>query len=297
MSRQGWLLLITLSVLWGAAYLVISLALQTFPPVVVVFGRVALALVILLPLALRANVLRPLLQHPWWVLITVLLQATVPLLLLTYGQQWLSTGLTGILIGAQPLFVALLAARFDPGERPEGVRGVVGLLLGFAGLALIFGVDIGHSSQVLVGGLLVTGAALCYAMGSMLIHTKLSFAQPLGVATSAMLVATTVLLVPGVLSWPSKPPSMTSSLALLALGVVFTGFTLRLFYGLIARAGPARATLAFYLSPGVTVILGWLLLDEQITWSTVLGLAAIVVGSVMVANRSDVLGDRAKSSL
>lgn len=286
MSRKHWLMLITLSVLWGAAYLVISLALQSFPPVVVVFGRVALAAVILLPLALRANVLRPLLRHPWWVLLTVLLQATVPMLLLTYGQQWLSTGLTGILIGAQPLFVALLAARFDPGERPEGGRGVAGLLLGFAGLALIFGVDIGHSSQVLLGGILVTGAALCYAMGSMLIHSKLGFAQPLGVATAAMLVATAVLLVPGMLSLPSKPPSVTSSLALLALGIIFTGFTLRLFYGLIARAGPARATLAFYLSPGVTVILGWLLLGERITWSTVLGLAAIVAGSVMVANRS-----------
>ncbi|MBP2322635.1 drug/metabolite transporter (DMT)-like permease [Kibdelosporangium banguiense] len=282
-------MLITLSICWGAAYLVIALALQSFSPVVVVLGRVALAAAMLLPLALHRRVLAPLRQHPWWVLITVLLQAAVPMTLLTYGQQWLSTGLTGILIGAQPLFVALLALRFDPAERPQGITGVVGLLLGLAGLVLIFGVDIHDGSHMLLGGILVTAAALCYAIGSMLIHRKLVFAEPLGVATAAMLVATTVLLVPGILSLPAKLPSLPSSLSLLALGIVFTGFTLRLFYGLIARAGPARATLAFYLSPGITVILGWVLLDERITWSTVLGLAAIVVGSVMVGRRSGVV--------
>jgi drug/metabolite transporter (DMT)-like permease len=278
-------MLITLSICWGAAYLVIALALQSFSPVVVALGRVALAAAMLLPLALRRGVLAPLRQHPWWVLITVILQAAAPMMLLTYGQQWLSTGLTGILIGVQPLFIALLALRFDPAERPEGAKGVAGLLLGLAGLVLIFGVDIHGSSQVLLGGILVTAAALCYAIGSMLIHRKLAFAEPLGVATAAMLVATAVLLVPGVLSLPTRPPSLTSSIALIALGIVFTGFTLRLFYGLIARAGPARATLAFYLSPGITVILGWLLFDERITWSTVLGLVAIVLGSVLVAKR------------
>lgn len=119
------------------------------------------------------------------------------------------------------------------------------MLLGFAGLALVFGVDISGSSDVLLGGLLVTAAALCYAMGSMLIHRKLTFAQPLGIATAAMLVATTVLLIPGLLSLPRQPPSMTSALALIALGIVFTGFTLRLFYGLITRIWPAKTTLAF----------------------------------------------------
>ncbi|GIH08019.1 multidrug DMT transporter permease [Rhizocola hellebori] len=276
-------MLITLSVLWGTAYLLIAVALQSFSPVVVVFGRAALAAAVLLPLAWHRGALQSLLRHPWWVLLTVLLQATAPLLLLTYGQQWLSTGLTGILIGAQPLFVALLAVRFDPSERPKGAAGLAGLLLGFAGLALIFGVDIGGSADPLLGGILVTSAALCYAMGSILIHRKLTFAEPLGIATSAMLVATATLFIPASLSVPSQSPSMPSVLALIALGVVFTGFTLRLFYGLIARVGPAKTTMAFYLSPGVTMILGWLLLAERITWSTMFGLGAIVAGSVLAA--------------
>ena len=69
------------------------------------------------------------------------------------------------------------------------------------------------------------------------------------------------------------------------MGIVFTGVTLTLNYSLIKYAGPARATLAFYLSPGVAVILSWLLLDERISWSTGLGLVAIVAGSALAANR------------
>jgi len=290
MSRWTWLGLAVLSTLWGAAYLVIELALESYKPPLVVLVRVFLAAVFLLPFALHEKVLPALRTQPDWVLLTVLMQSTVPLLLLTYGQQWLSASLTGILIGAQPLFVALLAIKFDPAEKPQGRRGVIGLLLGFTGLVLVFGVDLSGGRQALIGGLLVTAAALCYAIGSLLIHRKLTFARPLGIATAAMVVSTAVLIVPGILSLPDSPPSARSSLALVALGIVFTGVTLTIFYGLIARAGPARATLAFYLSPGITVVLGGLLLHERISWSTALGLVAIVAGSALAANRVQVEG-------
>lgn len=290
MSRPVVLGLLLLSALWGAAYLVIEVALQGFPPVLVVLGRVALAAVVLVPIAVHRGVLGVLRQHPWWVLGTVLVQSTLPLVLLTYGQQRLSGGLTGILIGAQPLFVALLSLRFDPAGRPQGPRGLIGLVLGLGGLVLIFGVDLRGGDHVLFGGVLVVAAALCYACGTLLIHQRLAFAQPLGVATAAMLVSTVVLLVPGVLVLPQARPTLSSVLALLLLGTVFTGATLTLFYGLIARSGPATAALAFYLSPGFTVVLGWILLDEQVTWSTVAGLVAIVVGSALAADRVPVDG-------
>ncbi|GAB3432788.1 DMT family transporter [Actinophytocola sediminis] len=285
MSRWLWLGIAALSLLWGGAYLVIEVALRGFPPVLVVLGRVTVAALVLLPFAVKRGVLPALRRQPGWVLVTVLLQATVPLLLLTLGQHQLSPGLAGIIIGAQPLFVALLALRFDPGERPQGVLGLFGLLLGFAGLVLLFGVDLSGGARALFGGMMLVGSAFCYASGALLIHHKLTFAEPLGIATVAMLVSVVVLLVPGVLAVPDVNPSWTSGLALLALGIVFTGVTLSLNYSLIKRAGPARATLSFYLSPGVAVVLSWLLLGEHISWSTGLGLVAIVAGSVLAANR------------
>jgi len=274
-----------LSFLWGGAYLVIEIALRGFVPVLVVLGRVTLAAVFLLPFALKRGVLPALKQQPGWVLLTVLLQATAPLLLLTIGQHLLSPGLAGIIIGSQPLFVALLALRFDPDERPRGRSGLFGLLLGFAGLVLLFGVDLSGGLRAFFGGVLLVGAALCYACGALLIHNKLTFAEPLGIATIAMLVSVVVLLIPGLLVVPDARPSLASGGALLAIGIVFTGVTLNLNYSLIKYAGPARATLAFYLSPGVAVVLSWLLLGERISWSTGLGLAAVVAGSVLAANR------------
>lgn len=284
MTRLDWFWLGLLSFLWGAAYLLIDLALRGFAPTFVVLGRVVLAAIVLVPLALRRRVLAPLRQHPILVVVTALAQSTAPLLLLTFGQRELSAGLTGIIIGAQPLFVAVLALRFDPSERPQGIRGAVGLLVGFAGLVLLFGADLG-GGRSLLGGVLVTIAAASYAVGSLLIHRKLAFAEPLGVATAAMLVSTTVLLVPGLLAAPHGRPDTLPLAALVALGVICTGFTLTVFYRLIARAGPARAALAFYLSPGVAVVLGWLLLDEPLTATTVTGLVAVVGGSVLAANR------------
>ncbi len=288
MNRWVWPGIALLSLLWGGAYLVIEIALRGFPPVVVVLGRVILAAAFLMPFALKRKVLPALKQQPGWVLLTVLLQATVPLLLLTVGQHLLSPGLAGILIGAQPLFVAVLALKFDPDERPQGARGIFGLLLGFAGLVLLFGLDLSGGTRALVGGLLLVGAALCYACGALLIHTKLTLAQPLGIATVAMLVSIVVLLVPGLLALPQATPSLASSVALVALGIIFTGVTLNLNYWLIKRAGPARATLAFYLSPAVAVVLSWLLLNEHISWSTGLGLVAIVGGSALAAGRARV---------
>lgn len=198
--------------------------------------------------------------------------------------------LDGVLLGAQPLFVAVLATWFAPDEKPEGARGIAGLLLGFAGVALLFGVDIRGSADLVLGGVLVTAAALCYAIGSILIHRNLGFAQPLGVATAAMLVSSAVTALPAALPFPDKLPELPSVVALVALGVVFTALTLTLFYGLITRVGPSKATLAFYLSPGVAVVLGWLLFDEEVQWSTTIALGAIIIGSVLAASRAEVSG-------
>ncbi|GLZ40922.1 DMT family transporter [Actinokineospora sp. NBRC 105648] len=277
--------IVLLSLLWGGAYLVIDVALRGFPPVVVVLGRATLAFLFLLPFALRRKVLSGLRQQPGWLLLTVFLQATAPLLLLTLGQELSSPAMAGILIGAQPLFVAVLALKFDPAERPQGIRGLLGLFLGLAGLLLLFGLDLSGGSRALLGGLFLVAAAFCYACGALLIHKRLTFAEPLGIATVAMGVSTAVLLAPGLLALPEARPTTTSTAALLTLGIIFTGVTLNLNYWLIQNAGPARATLAFYLSPGVAVLLSWLLLDEYISWSTVLGLLAIVAGSGLAARR------------
>jgi len=287
MSRRGWAELLVLAAMWGAVYPLIEVALRDLPPVIVVLGRVLLAALLLVPLAIRNGALGPLWKRPRAIVETALVQSTAPLLLLTVGQQYVPSGIAGILVGAQPLFVAVLALRFDPAERPQGWPGVLGILLGFAGLILLFGVDLRGGWHALLGGALVLVAALGYATGSIMIHKRHADAQPLGVATSAMLVTTIATAVPAGLSLPDQVPSTAALAAVGVLGILCTGLPLVMFYTLIAQAGPARAALAFYLSPAFAVAFGTIFLSEELTVSAVAGLAAIIAGSALAARRAE----------
>ena len=215
--------LIILSALWGAVYPLITVALTALAPVAVVFGRVALAALVLVPLAVHRDALRVLWSRPRAIIETVLVQSTLPLLLLTFGQRYVDAGLAGILVGAQPLFVALLAYRYAPDERPQGWKGVAGIALGLLGLILIFGTDLGSGRSAVLGGVLVLAAAVCYAAGAIMIHRRHADAPPLGVASSAMLVSTAVLLVPTTFALPPHIPNGTVLTALVVLGVVVHG--------------------------------------------------------------------------
>jgi len=287
MTRRAWLALTVLSALWGAVYLFIEIALRELSPPLIVLGRVAFAAAILVPIALRRGALQPLLRRPRVIIAVVLVQATIPLLLLTYGQETVTSALAGILVGAQPLFVALLALRWAPEERPEGWTGALGVGLGLLGLVLLFGLDLTNGTAAILGGLLVLLAAFCYAAGAVMIHRRLHSADPLGVAAAAMLVSTVALVIPGTLTLPDHVPTAMTLVTLVVLGTVCTGMTLAMFYGLIVSVGPARAALAFYLSPGFAVIFGWALLQERITLTTIAGLVAIVTGSALAARRAE----------
>jgi drug/metabolite transporter (DMT)-like permease len=287
MSRRAWVELLALAILWGSVYLLIEITLRELSPILVVFGRVSLAALLLTPLAIRRNALRLLWQRPRAIIETVLVQSTIPLLLLTFGQQYVSSGLAGILVGAQPLFVALLALRFAPDERPQGWKGVVGIIVGFAGLVLLFRLDFTGGWHALLGGLLVLMAAVGYGAGAIMIHRRHADAQPLGVATSAMIVSAVALVLPSLFALPKHIPSLATIGALAVLGIVCTGMTLVLFYTLIVQTGPARAALAFYLSPWFAVVFGVIFLSEELPVVTALGLLAIVVGSALAAQRAE----------
>ena len=164
---------------------------------------------------------------------------------------------------------------------------MTGITLGFGGLVMLFGVDLSAGVSALIGGGLVLTAALCYATGAIMIHRRHAQAPPLGVATSAMLVTTAAMLGPAAFTLPPRPPGSAATVALLVLGIFCTGATLVLFYTLIARTGPARAALAFYLSPVFAVALGAVALHEHVSVTAIIGLVAIVAGSVLAAQRAE----------
>ena len=174
-TRRGWVLLLVLGATWGDAYPLTKLALRDLDPPMVVFIRVASAALVLVPLALRARALHTLASKPGTVIIAALIQGTVPLVLLTVGQQHVSSSLAGIIVASQPVFVAILTVFLDPLDRP-GRRSLAGVALGLIGVGLLFGLDLGGQGTSLLSGGLILAAALSFAAGAVIIPNHLGTA-------------------------------------------------------------------------------------------------------------------------
>ena len=278
MSARGWWLFAVVAVLWGIPYLFIKLAVEDLSPAMVAFGRIAVAFVVLLPYAWYKGAFRGL--HARWrvMLAYSLVEITIPWPLIGFGEQRVSSGLAAILIAAVPLVVALLAIRFDHAERAHGSR-LVGLVVGFAGVVVLLGLDVAGRPGELLGAAAILLAAVGYAVGPMLIKMRLSDLDPLGPITASMGISMVLLAPFALATWPAEAPGGDAIASVLVLGVVCSAIAFLAFFALIAETGPGRATIITYVNPVVAVALGVVLLDERIGPSAVAGLLLILAGS------------------
>jgi len=283
MNRRAWLLMALLAGLWGASYLFIKVALEDgVAPVFVVFARIALGALVLVPLAWRAGVLRGMGRWTGPIAFMALVQVVIPFLLITYGEQHIASSLTGILVSAAPIFTALIAVRYDDDERPHGIA-IAGVLMGIIGVVLLFGLDLSGDSTAIAGGLLVLLASVGYAVGSLYLKHRLQGVPAVGIAASTLVVGTLVLLVPALLTLPAHALEAKTVGSLILLGAGGTGIAFWIFFTLIAEIGPGRASLVAYIAPGFAVVYGVTLLSEPLTAGAILGLVLILVGSWIAA--------------
>ena len=280
MSSRHWTLLLFLASLWGASYLFIKIGLEDLPPAAVVFGRTLLAAAVLLPFAARTGGLAGLTQSWRPIAALAAVQVAGPFMLISIGEQEISSSLAGILVASAPIFTALLAIKLDDAERVHGWN-MVGVGVGIVGVALLLGLDTGGGSGAIVGGLFVVLASLGYALGSFLLKKRLSDRAPVGISGLTMAFSAAMTLPFVLIDLPDAMPGAGSLAAVGALGVLGTGVAFGLFYTMIAQVGPTKASLVAYIAPGFAVIYGVLLRDESFTAATAAGLLLIVGGSYL----------------
>jgi drug/metabolite transporter (DMT)-like permease len=286
MNRRAWLLMGLLAALWGASYLFIKVDLDNgLDPVFIVWARVALGALVLVPIAIRWGALQALRGHGGAIAFMALVQVVVPFLLITFGERRIPSALAGILVASAPIFTALLAVRYDEDERPRGIA-AAGVALGILGVVLLFGVDLSGDAEALLGGLMVVLASAGYAIGGLFLKRNLRSVPPVAVAASTLVVSALVLAIPAMFVLPSEMPSADAVGSLLALGAGGTGIAFLIFYTLISEIGPSRALLVTYMAPGFAVVYGASLLGERVTVAAVLGLILILGGSWMAAQKS-----------
>jgi drug/metabolite transporter (DMT)-like permease len=278
MDRRSWFWLLALGAIWGASYMFIAIGLRDLSPGMVAFLRIALAAAVLIPIAAAQGALSGARRYAGWLVLVGAVQVAGPFILIGAGEEEISSSLAGILVAAAPLWTAVLAIWVDHEERSQGLR-LAGVLIGFAGVGLLLGVDLGGGGSELLGGLAVVAAALGYAIGGLLVKHRLTGLAPVGMSGLVMTASALLLLPVAFATPPDSFPSLGPIAAVTALGVVGTGIAFVIFYWLISTVGPARSFIVTYIAPGFAIVYGSVFLSEEITPATIGGLALILAGS------------------
>jgi drug/metabolite transporter (DMT)-like permease len=277
-SWRGWAAFVALGVIWGLPYFFIKIALTEVSPLVLAFSRVLLAAAILLPIAWRRGALGALANHKLAIVAFGLVEFAIPFTLISLGERWISSSVTGILIAMVPLSIALIQ-RFFGIREALGAGRIVGLIVGFVGVAALLGT--GSISGTLgwagVGCMLLS--TICYAIGPLIIQRHMHGLDSIGPLAASLFVAALLLLIPAVLAVPTRLPSATAIMSIVVLGIVCTAVAMLLMFYLVRHAGASRATVITYINPVVAALLGVLVLHEHLGIGGYVAFGLILLGS------------------
>jgi len=268
LTRRGAVLFAAMCVIWGIPYLMIRVAVRELAPVTLVFLRTGLAAALLVPLAARRGELWPLLGRWRPLLAYTAIEVALPWVLLGHAETRLTSSLTGLLIAAVPLVVALIVTLSGARVRLGGRRWL-GLLVGIAGVGAIVGLDVGQINLVALGELALV--AVCYAVGPVILARRLGGLPALGIVAASLALSALLYAPLAAANWPSAFPSAHVVESVVGLAVVCSAAAFLIFFALIREVGPVRAMVFTYVNPAVAAALGVTLLSERLTPSTVDG--------------------------
>ena len=283
MSRRGLILFAALSIIWGTPYLFIRVAVTSVEPSVMVALRVGLAALLLLPIAAARGEFRGIRPHLPWIALFGLVEITGPFLLLGYAETALTSSTTALLIAVVPIVAAILARSLGL-DRHLGWRRILGLAIGFGGVAVLVGLDVAGDQLWAVGAAALT--VMGYALGPIVISTRLAEAPSLAVISLA-LGFNALLYAP--IAWVQRPTTTVPAEAwwsIVVLGILCTAIAFLIFFALVKEVGPSRMTVITFLNPAVAVILGVIVLSEPVTLGLILGFPLVLLGSYL-ATRPD----------
>jgi drug/metabolite transporter (DMT)-like permease len=277
-----------MGLIWGTPYLLIKVSVEWLSPFVIVFGRVAIAAAILLPIAAATGALRGL--HRYWkgILAFAVIELSVPFIALTWAEERLSSSVTALVIAAVPLVAAILGRVLRPDDRLTPIR-ILGLAIGIGGVAALVGLDIQVGTVTALAALVFT--VLGYAIGPFIVDGPLKGVPSLGVIAAAMTINAVIYAPFAVATWPANqgtaPPVPTVAwFSVIALGAVCTALAFIIFFALINEVGASRTTVITFINPAVALVLGVLILGEPITAGLAIGFPLVIVGSILATRRA-----------
>jgi drug/metabolite transporter (DMT)-like permease len=284
-DARDWSLLGLLSVLWGGSFFFNGVVLRELPPLTLVLLRVALASIILLPLLWAYGIRFPKGFLGWKPFFAIgLLNNVLPFSLIVVGQTTIPSGLASILNATTPLFTVVVMAA--AGEEKLQVRRIAGVIVGLIGVVILRGWSFdggGYWSGQGIGILLCLAGAFSYGLSALLARRLLSNSPPLGTATFQLLASSAMMMVvAGVFEqpWQLPMPGVTTWLAVIGLAALSTALAYIVFFQILRRSGATNVMLVTLLIPVTAIVLGYLVLGEQISSREIAG--ALVIGSALL---------------
>ena len=288
-------MLFLLAAIWGVSYVFIKVAVEDIEPAPMMAARALLAgLLLFLYLALTIG-WRPAavaLQTHWRpAFVLGALNAAVPFWLVAWGEKHIDSSIAGIAQATVAIFTFLLAARFLPHEA-VGITRILGVAIGFVGVAVLAGFDPGGGWIAVAGTLAVVLSSLSYAGAGIYGQLRVQTVPGPVLATGSMLAGGLILLPLALFQLPARVPDGESIGALVALTVVGTTFVQLILFRMLRLHGSRRLSLVTYLIPGFALFYGAVLLDEPITVAALAGLV-LILGGVALASGEQFLRARA----
>lgn len=289
-SLRGLLLFLTAGVIWGTPYFFIALAIEEFSTASIVWIRVAIGSLVLLPLALSQKALLPALRQWRYVLAFAVLEMVIPWALITQAERSVSSSLAGLLITTVPFIAAFVIGVLGDRSAWHPLT-VLGLVTGFAGVVALVGIDAFAGRIEILPVLMLLTAAVGYATAPIIADRKLHNTPTLGVITLSMILVTAIYTVPVAFTLPGDLAAMPSTegiVAVIYLGVVASALGFIVFFALIKEIGPGRSTLITYVNVVVAILLGVVFLNEPLTPGFLVGFPLVVIGSYLASQRRGV---------
>ncbi|MBR2117449.1 MAG: DMT family transporter [Afipia sp.] len=282
MDERDWSRLIFLSVLWGGTFFFTGVALKELPPLTLVFLRLSIAALILLPMLWINRIPFPVGIAGWRpYAVMALINNVMPFSLIVMGQTYIPGGTASVVNATTPVFTVLVAAAF--GEEKLILRRVAGVLLGLCGVVILKGYDFDLISRQSIGIALCLGATICFGFSALWATRKLAGSPPIGTATFQLISASIMMLVLATVidrPWQLQMPGHVTWLAVLGLASLSTALAFIIFFQIVIRSGASNVMLVTLLVPVSAILLGYFILDERIEAREIVG--ALVIGSALL---------------
>ena len=282
MTTKGLALFLLAGVIWGVPYFFTEFALESFSTPSIIWLRVTIGALVLIPIAMRSGALKKAIKYWPWVLAFAAIEMVGPWYLIPEAQRSVSSGVASLIITTVPFFgILIVGLRGD--KSVWHPKTIAGLAIGGLGVIGLIGIDVFRDNLALLPILMLLASALGYAIAPIIVSDKLNDVPMFAVIALALAMVSVIYAVPAWTTLPTEMPeaSLQSWLGVLSLGVITTAIAFVVFFTLIKEIGPARAELIVFVNVAVAVGLGVVVLQEPFTIGMMVGFPLIIFGSYL----------------